>query len=62
MEGLDGIFVGVRGNCAIGEVWGKGGEEAGLECVFDVAWSRRGGCYCVGWVGRDEGAGKELGR
>ena len=62
MEGLNCIFVGVGRNCAIDEVWGEGGKEVGLESVSDVAWSGGGGGYCVGWVGRDKGTGKELGR
>ena len=61
MEGLNCLFVGVRVDCAIGEVWGEGGKETGLESVFDVSWSGGGGGYCMGWVGGDKGSGEELG-
>ena len=59
MEGLDGIFVGVRGNCAIGEVWGKGGEEAGLECVYCVV--RKGRWLLRGMGGKRRGYGQGAG-
>ena len=61
MEGLDGGFVGVWGDDAVGQIWSYRGKEPGLQGVFFVSGTGGGGNYCVGGMGRYEGAGKELG-
>ena len=61
MEVLDGGLKTIGEENTIGEVWGNGGEETGLESVADTTGTRGTSGKGMGGVGGNEGAGEELG-